>query len=334
MARGAAALVCLAVTCQVGGGLKGTAKSDREAAATDGNPQLLSNPWMQASRPFFSDWLHSPVMMAAGRALEAGAMRARQAPGGSVPAAAKPPMSFQLGASNAVAKQVQQRAGERMRARRNAARANNKDGLQQVSLIDTDFDKGICLQAPILCKAPFTCQIPPTPVEAINSMSRVATADGKAHFRDWCRYPGLATSVVQNCLLSQNFDKAAAMAYELAVQGKNDEVEASRCFIEGHCLEAEVTNRTFASQAEDLCTRRYGDAWKEVAHSSLEFWQARETGDITEEDGIKDPKYARLMSMLACARGSFHCDVYTCKQTYCKREYYKAKYGHLQRKHL
>lgn len=161
---------------------------------------------------------------------------------------------------------------------------------------------------------------------------KTVAVDGHVNFHSWCRSPKYWSSVVKHCLVEKDLVKSAWTLYNLsktdALPSFVPEMDASYCFIEGHCTNEAVTASTTVEQAESMCDARYGhSAWAE------DFgW--KDLGGVDDpslysNDGFKDGNLTRLFLKLACAMGNYHCDVIYCKETYCKQPYYINKYGHL-----
>jgi len=190
-----------------------------------------------------------------------------------------------------------------------------------------------CAKYPAWCGEPFNCQVPRKP-------EIPHAKDGHADLGTWCQAPGYYP-YAKACLVDKDLKTAAQVQYQWSVdnrgtQGGVDEMDASYCFIEGHCSNEAVTENTTLEEAEKMCDFRYGhNGW---AHWNV--WQEPRgiasglfiPGMMSNTTGFHDRKITRIFLKLACAMGNYHCDVMYCKETYCKKDYYVNKYKHLMPK--
>jgi len=189
-----------------------------------------------------------------------------------------------------------------------------------------------CGKHPLLCKPPFNCQNWNI-AEHAKYLELGVAADGKANLRMWCAFPSY-DKYMDTCLVQKDPVKAAQIQYTWAKEQQNgiDDMDASYCFIEGHCTNALVTNETTLEDTYEMCDSRFQRThWTSFGSLAMTPLILSKM-DITPQDwseGVKDPVTSRLFVQAACAMGNFHCDVMMCKETYCKDPRYVRKFGHL-----
>merc|ERR1719203_2424081 len=140
------------------------------------------------------------------------------------------------------------------------------------------------------------------------------------------------------CIQKKNLKKAGWILYEWSTQprrlGVFDELDASYCFIEGHCTNTAVRDNTTAKEAEKMCNARFGHAgwaqWNLIPETPALIGAG--LAMMNPKTGFHDKKITRFFLKLACVMGNYHCDVMYCKETYCKKEHYIKKFKHLEPK--
>jgi len=207
----------------------------------------------------------------------------------------------------------------------------------------TPFD---CEKAPKLCEEPFNCQtFNPAEIMAETIAKRGLAANGEANLKLWCAAP-MYQDYVHTCLVKKDLVAAAQIQYEWSLTQKIgmtnvgiDEVDASYCFLEGHCTNTAVTNETTLEDSYKMCDDRYGHlGWTKFGSLSFarddvpDVMQAMPKAIPQIATGFHQPAITKLFLKAACAMGNYHCDVVYCKETYCKKPYYINKYKHLEPK--
>lgn len=161
---------------------------------------------------------------------------------------------------------------------------------------------------------------------------RVATGDGHANLRTWCWLEEFEHSLVTECLVNRDLKKSAHLVFDQQVARGAGELDASYCFMEGHCLDTELNENSTIQDAEKQCDRKYGHAgWAEVSRNSflLDGVSSILTGGASASTGFHTKSLAESFGKLACAMGNWHCDNVYCKETYCKHPHYRERYSYL-----
>jgi len=193
-----------------------------------------------------------------------------------------------------------------------------------------------CAAHPAMCLPPFNCH--QTSRTALTQWSQEGWGKGgRPNWSTWCldaRYEPYASKCAAGDL-----DGAGLVQYQLTTAGKfgehTAEMDASYCFMDGHCTNTAVTNSTTLAEAIQMCDDRFGrEAW--TSYGKENSLPEHEIGFALEDlatlsNGFTDPKQTRPFILAACAMGNYHCDVRYC-QHYCKSEHYARKYGYLEKK--
>jgi len=187
-----------------------------------------------------------------------------------------------------------------------------------------------CQATPWMCEAPFDCIS-----ENVGSMTklkrRVATKDGRPNPKSWCADSRFWNSTVKECLVDGQPKKAAASRLSLQLYRGADDEDAKYCFIGQLCAISEIDENTTAEQAEAVCSKQYGDKWKSTGlqafYTGLTTNEHNFSNDFLETSIYEARKRASAKSRIACAQGSFHCDVVYCKEYYCGNRAYRALYA-------
>jgi hypothetical protein len=187
-----------------------------------------------------------------------------------------------------------------------------------------------CQATPWMCAGPFDCD-----KEALADLKkltkRVATKDGRPNPKSWCADSRFWGSTVKECLVDGEPKRAAAsrLAYQLN-RGADDE-DAKYCFLGEHCAISEIDENTTAEEAEAVCSRKYGDKWKSTGLQAFYTNLMKNEHDYSYNflDGsmVEARKRVSAKSRIACAQGSFHCDVVYCKEHYCNNPAYREVYA-------
>lgn len=183
-----------------------------------------------------------------------------------------------------------------------------------------------CSDYPSFCRAPFWCQSADltNPVFAMKPITR----EGHSYIGSFCIFPE-SFAYIKTCVRDRRLKKAAT------VHWRDDEQDASMCFMEGHCTNEAVRDNTSVAEAEVFCDNRFGhDGWVNWT-PGLDRALMGMMGPFSQlhknsKTGIQDRKISRFLTKLSCAMGNFHCDVMACKETYCQDPYYVKKYKHLE----
>eukprot|EP00747_Dinoflagellata_sp_TGD_P162691 gnl/TRDRNA2_/TRDRNA2_180564_c0_seq1.p1 gnl/TRDRNA2_/TRDRNA2_180564_c0~~gnl/TRDRNA2_/TRDRNA2_180564_c0_seq1.p1 ORF type:complete len:297 (+),score=49.43 gnl/TRDRNA2_/TRDRNA2_180564_c0_seq1:84-974(+) len=215
---------------------------------------------------------------------------------------------------------------------------------QQQSLFEAQPSPGFeCTKYPMLCKAPFNCHRL-TFLDKANMMFKMTTSSGHPNPQVWCLGPALKFyhSVVERCLVHHDLQESARVQQAEAI----DTVDASYCFLEGHCANTDVTELSSIKEAELACDRKYGhQQWTSVSIGDFAWaawhtaWHATEVAIPLAQHIDRDddklagmaaaPEVSHAMGRLACAMGNFHCDVHYCKATYCRDPKYFEMFSHM-----
>lgn len=188
-----------------------------------------------------------------------------------------------------------------------------------------------CKLTPVLCKAPFQCETnAPTRADEKRWEKMGLAADGHANLRYWCGEQSAANNIVQECLVNRDMIKSAHMVFDIQMKKGESELDASYCFLEGHCTNPQVTVNTTVEEAEHLCDERYGGRWRTWGSNASPpadqiKYALKTTANVT---GYTSQAQTTPFVLAACAMGIYQCDVTYCKETYCKMEQYVKKYGH------
>jgi len=196
-----------------------------------------------------------------------------------------------------------------------------------------DFD---CEEHPRLCEAPFNCHEVSTS-DIDRWLKEGVSAKGRPNYKLWCAVPHYE-AYASKCVAG-DLDGAGRAQFRLTTGGHfgpvTKEMDASACFMDGHCTNSEVTNDTTIDEAVQMCDDRFGrEAWSRWGSESM---PAQDHLDYSlpadMSTGYEGPEQTRPFMLAGCAMGNYHCDVRYCQETYCKEEYYVQKYGHLLKRY-
>jgi len=164
----------------------------------------------------------------------------------------------------------------------------------------------------------------------------LATEDGHANVRSWCM-PGLehyADTLLKECITGRDPKTSAAALLSSSTTEGLQELDASFCFSEGHCSNAQVSDESTVEQAEKICDEMFGRAaWtSEFMQSVSKAFASRNSKKpalMKLKNGFTSKAMTKALSLAACAQGTFHCEVQYCKHTHCKDSSQVSKYGPL-----
>lgn len=186
-----------------------------------------------------------------------------------------------------------------------------------------------CTEWPDYCGDLLQCQTPPTTEQLISWLYQVAEP-GKPNLKTWCGHYEFATSVIEQCLVKRDLALSGKIAYEVQKATGTDEIDASYCFMVGHCDPdgPSVPNNASLADGVKLCDARFGpDGWTTF------FGQGKVTSAlflfpelINQTCGMLSREIATDYGKLACAMGNWHCDVIYCRENYCNDPHYSARY--------
>jgi len=197
--------------------------------------------------------------------------------------------------------------------------------LQQLGTFD-------CKAHPGLCKPPFDChQVSSEDVQLW--LKQGAAPQGAPNYKLWCALPHYEEYA--SACAAGDLASAGQLQFRLTSSGHfgahTKELDGSACFIEGHCANKEVTNKTTVQEAVGMCDQRFGRqvwaSWGSEAMPLQDHLDYDVPADMSK--GYQSPQQSRPTVLAACAMGNYHCDVMYCRETYCKDEYYVKKYGGL-----
>jgi len=193
-----------------------------------------------------------------------------------------------------------------------------------------------CAASPELCEAPFDCHEFRQSEALTWEMSGLAHG-GRPNHQAFCLMPVFAP-FASKCAKG-DLDAAADVQYVMTMAGRYGpsalELDASACFIDGHCADQSITNITTAEEAMALCDRRFGrEAWATTGSRLTEPQVGAGEASVKDLDplaapiGFSSPEQTRPMLLASCAMGNYHCDAVYCKKFYCQDPRYVQKYGH------
>jgi len=194
-----------------------------------------------------------------------------------------------------------------------------------------------CASYPAFCAAPFDCH--KTNRLELHGWARNGWAsEGRPNWKTWCldsRYAPYAGRCAAGDLAG-----AALLQFQRTTAGEYGEhtmeLDASACFMDGHCANAAVTSSTTVEEAVRMCDERFGrKAWSTFGSESSppENRMGFALDGLTDySNGFASVNQTRPYMLAACAMGNYHCDVMYCRH-YCGDERYVRKYGHLLEKH-
>mmetsp|Transcript_137028 Transcript_137028/g.382055 ORF Transcript_137028/g.382055 Transcript_137028/m.382055 type:complete len:269 (-) Transcript_137028:246-1052(-) len=220
-----------------------------------------------------------------------------------------------------------------LRVKRRGRLRRSPENLVSTSLMDMlpapgSFD---CSSNPMLCKPPFSCNsIDAQDVRRWHDEG--AAGSGTPNYRLWCALPHYAEYAAQ-CIAGE-LDVAGRGQYQRTASGKygaeTQELDASYCFIDGHCANEAVTGNTTVEEAVQLCDARFGRAAWATWGSGATPAEDRLGYELPQNpaNGYDNQAQTRPSVLAACAMGNYHCDVRYCRESYCKDAYYQQKYGH------
>eukprot|EP00930_Biecheleria_cincta_P079121 TRINITY_DN6683_c0_g1_i2.p1 TRINITY_DN6683_c0_g1~~TRINITY_DN6683_c0_g1_i2.p1 ORF type:complete len:213 (+),score=25.50 TRINITY_DN6683_c0_g1_i2:166-804(+) len=166
------------------------------------------------------------------------------------------------------------------------------------------------------CAEPFNCQTYDGPQGVI--ICATIMKDGRPNLHSWCALPQYEEYVSQ-CVVKKDLMKAARTMYENTKAGKHGkdtfQMDGSLCFIEGHCLNQEVHEDSTLDEAAAQCDGRFGRAeWTSLGYpqsqaSTAFINYASKISKLNQSNGFPSQEYARGYTLLACAMGTYHCDI-------------------------
>lgn len=180
-----------------------------------------------------------------------------------------------------------------------------------------------CRDFPKTCAPPFTCEKHEVSTRKSRKVVRLATEDGRANVHSWCGYPRGYVRYAQQCAAGNLFHAAQELRRVQEDRRRPDGsyplliMDAAYCFASGHCNDTDVTLHTTIPQAETMCDARYTRrAWTGVGPLAMAASPKRRGTDSA-------------WAKVACAMGTYHCDIVYCRIYYCKDTEWRARFGHL-----
>ncbi|CAE7167856.1 unnamed protein product [Symbiodinium pilosum] len=181
--------------------------------------------------------------------------------------------------------------------------------------IQEEFSEVFCSQASWLCTETFDCLNHTGKLQSEDKLDKqIATASGEPDLTSWCYFQSNWDNVVKSCLVDQDLTRSAHQVYhQVLQQHPQDENDAKYCFLSGHCEDRELNSNSTMEAATKVCDERYPepDGWKSVGFLDVEM------------QPLSTKAQADRISKIACARGSYHCTVAYCQETYCKMDHYE-----------
>ncbi|CAE7242358.1 unnamed protein product [Symbiodinium necroappetens] len=208
------------------------------------------------------------------------------------------------------------------------------------------FSQVFCSEYPWLCGDKIDCrnsagEAPSTEEvmqEKLRLWHQVVETPGQPNERSWCfANPIYWDLVVKECVAKGDLKTSAQVQFRYSVLNHPlDELDASYCFLWGHCQNEEVTSRTTREEAIEMCNQIFPEpnSWQSVGFSAAptNISMVVSPRHVDSYTHFNTSDQVESFVKLACAQGNYHCDVVYCKETYCQTEYYRQKYQHLSPK--
>jgi len=181
-----------------------------------------------------------------------------------------------------------------------------------------------CKDFPKTCAPPFTCKKLENAVhKPRRAEDRLTTVDGHANVYSWCGYPDGYVRYAQQCTAGNMFHAAQELRNVQEERRRPDGsyplliMDAAYCFASGHCNDTGVTLHTTIPQAEVMCDAKYTRrGWTSINRLALAASPKRRGTDSA-------------WAKVACAMGTYHCDIVYCRIYYCKDAEWRTRFGYL-----
>mmetsp|Transcript_84230 Transcript_84230/g.188070 ORF Transcript_84230/g.188070 Transcript_84230/m.188070 type:complete len:279 (-) Transcript_84230:120-956(-) len=190
-----------------------------------------------------------------------------------------------------------------------------------------------CSKFPELCQPPFNCHNVNMPALLSQGLRDGGySATGKVDYQMWCINPPFAPYITK--CIAGDVDGAAKVMADMGKAGIQNEKEmnyaASECFLQGHCVNTDVTNSTTVEDSLRMCDERFGhEEWTSAGGAGwIKDSLVARFSNLDKLHGAKSLDEVRTMTSVTCAFGHYHCRVRFCQLHVCKDEYYIRKYGH------
>lgn len=186
-----------------------------------------------------------------------------------------------------------------------------------------------CTERPAYCGAPLHCEVPPTEDEMLGWVIQFAQPE-QPNLKSWCGQYAFASGVVEQCLKNRDLALAGKLTFEAQKATNTDELDASYCFIAGHCDPdgPAVANNATVEDGVKLCDAKFGPAgWTTAFGAGGLFVKMNTSAQLVSHTcGFLSRDLAMDFGKLACAMGNWHCDVIYCRESYCNNPYYAGRY--------
>jgi len=160
---------------------------------------------------------------------------------------------------------------------------------------------------------------------------------GHPNVRPMCLTYPYYENMVQQCVLNNDLKKNAELTFQSQLSRKQDTVDAIYCQLGGLCEDSKVTENSTKDDAEKICNERFQSQWKRMGWRTYVETVAESSGILAKSgSAIKNgqttwakvayyaKKSAVASAMTSCAMGTYHCEVFYCKQNFCGKGKYAA----------
>lgn len=112
----------------------------------------------------------------------------------------------------------------------------------------------------------------------------------------------------------------------------DEHLEASECFVGGHCFDSRVNESLTAEDIPELCNGQYKKQWKQeftLYRPSFPVEYSKRVEDKTGwpvVDGLNPVNTPDFFGVLGCAFEYTHCQKMYCKLKYCNKPEYQKVY--------
>lgn len=175
-----------------------------------------------------------------------------------------------------------------------------------------------------MCATPFNCDA--APIEDWEPSwwkEGLITIYRDPNYRPWCYEDYKVISMYAECLVTGNYTNFAQLRKNHVLAEGTKEFQASYCFLSGHCSNTHINLESKQEDAHEACGNQYGQSsWDVVNYNQLPAY-------IDFGVAITNKTQAKVQGMIACAKGSYHCDVLECQETWCQDPHYLEKYADL-----
>lgn len=114
-----------------------------------------------------------------------------------------------------------------------------------------------------MCEEPFDCLNATGTLESLEDLQHGIAKPSGTNLQSWCYSEARSIeAVVPHCLLRHDPLATAKALFAKSVElHPLDDIDASYCFLVGHCQNDQVTLNTTIPEAEAMCDARYPEPW-------------------------------------------------------------------------